>query len=220
MTRRKKNKNRKQLPTVYPDADPENADWPKRTDDADPALYGNATQEADSDDQEETKQAERIAVGQISNRAAAMIQRQLDEARARGHNPYGLDDQPKMEDVLEERMRALRRDAATQAGREKGGRIKHSKRKCPAIDSWLLGQLSKKRTLSNQALVDRFIEQFDSRKSPIEMEYQKREANGGRPFVDYSRSQAGRLSRSGFDRKITWARKQLGISRRSSSRAT
>lgn len=92
------------------------------------------------------------------------------------------------------------------AGRERGAEGKRGSRKCPRIYDWLLDKLKANTSATNDELAESF---------PKDDLYLYR--NDESRFVDDGH---GKLSRDGFNRYVTAVRRELGIVRRSPSRAT
>ena len=148
---------------------------------------------------ERERRAKRTAVADIPDRAAAVLQHLLDQANVR------MSRDAEVLDAMTERMHVLRRDHQMQVGRVEGGRVKAGTRKCPRIYAWLLNQLQQG-NIKNQQLADRYPED--------DLRLYRDDAG---KFVDDGN---GKLSRHGFNRYVRAARKQLGLARKSPSRAT
>jgi hypothetical protein len=92
------------------------------------------------------------------------------------------------------------------AGRERGAEAKKGSRKCLRIYDWLLDELKANPSATNEELAESFP------KDNLHL-YRNDESR----FVDDGH---GKLSRDGFNRYVTAARRALGIARRSPSRRT
>lgn len=129
-------------------------------------------------------------------------------ARNDGRGSWGLE-APSAKERLSARadeIVASGRDNAMQAARAKGARHKRGSRKCPRIHDWLLKQLELDPAATNVQLAEGFPRD----------ELKLHRDDEGR-FLDDGN---GVLSKSGFDRYVTVARKELEIARRSSSRGS